>query len=158
MYQVQMVKVSISREEIAKTSTDYLAKNNFILKSRTQNQLVFTGGRDINLVLLVLSFLFLLIGGVLYYLLSKTHTITVSLVETVNGLNVSVNGTTAFSRSIAKNYQDMLVTFDTGSSMGFRIQEIKCPKCGSPLDYTGNSKFVKCTFCGSSLSISELRK
>ena len=148
----------MSREEIGKISTDYLAKKNFILKSRTPNQLVFIGGRDINITILVLSFLFFIIGGVIYYLLSKTHTITVSLSETVNGLNVSVNGTTAFSRSIAKNYQDMLVTFDTGSSMGFRIQEIKCPKCGSSLDYTGNSSFVKCAFCGTNLSISELRK
>ena len=154
-----MVKVSMSREEIGKISTDYLAKKNFILKSRTPNQLVFNGGRDINNTILVLSFLFFIIGGVLYYLLSKTHTITVSLSETDNGLNVSVNGTTALSSSIAKDFQDTIVTFDTGTTlMGYRIQEIKCPKCGSSLDYTGNSSFVKCAFCGTNLSISELRK
>ena len=111
------------------------------------------------IIILVLSFLVLLIGGVLYYLLSKSHTITVSLMETVSGLNVSVNGTTVLSSSIAKDFQDTIVTFDTGTTLiGYRIQEIKCPKCGSSLDYTGNSSFVKCAFCGTNLSISELRK
>ena len=120
---------------------------------------MFNGGRDINNTILVITLLFFIVGGVLYYLLSKTHTITVTLMETVNGLNVSLNGNTVLSSSIAKDYQDTLVTFDTGStSMGYRIQEIKCPKCGSSLDYTGDRKFVKCAFCGSSLSISELRK
>jgi hypothetical protein len=106
-----------------------------------------------------LSFLVFLIGGVLYYLLSKTHTISVNFVETVNGLNVNIDGNTELSRSIAKEFLDTLETFDTrSSSVGYVIQEIKCPKCGSSLDYQGTSKFVKCTFCGSSLSINELRK
>lgn len=154
-----MVKTSMSREEIVKISTEYLAKKNFYLNSRTQNQLVFTGGKDINTTVLILSFLIFLIGGFFYYFLSKTHTILVNFLETVHGLNVNVSGTTELSRSIAEEFQQNLETFDIGSStVGYVIQEIKCPKCGSSLDYAGNSKLVKCSFCGSSLSINEFKK
>ena len=155
-----MVKTSRSGEEIREISIEYLTRKKFYLNTNSQNQLVFTDGKEINNTVLILLFLlFFLVGGLLYYLLSKTHTISVNLVETFNGLIVNIDGNTELSRSIAEEFLEILETFDTGSyPVGYVVREMKCPKCGSSLDYNGKSKFVKCTFCGSSLSINELRK
>jgi LSD1 subclass zinc finger protein len=79
--------------------------------------------------------------------------------ETVSGLNVNVKGSTVLSSSIAEEFQDVIVTFDKGASpMGYEVKEMKCPRCGSSLDYTVNSRFVKCSFCGSILLVNELRR
>jgi hypothetical protein len=153
-----MAKVSYSLEELENISMEYMTKKGYNLKTKSENQLVFTGGRDINNTILLLSFLIFFVGGLLYYFLSKTHTISIEFVKLEDGLNVNVFGSTQTSGRIAENFMESLLTFDKGAhSIGFSIQEIKCPRCSSSLDYLGE-KIVKCSFCGASIAINEKRK
>jgi hypothetical protein len=136
-----------------------MAKEGYYIKSKSDNQLIFSGGKDINYTILILSFLILVIGGFLYYLLSKTHTITLNFVNIAEDLEVSVVGITKQSRIIAENFEENLMTFNLKPTFqGYSIKEIKCPRCSSALDYHGDTRFFKCKFCGASLSINELRK
>lgn len=154
-----MVKTSLSRDQIATRTIKYMAQKNFNLASRSDYQLVFTGGRDINVLFLVFWILFFLVGGILYYLLTKTHSITVSIIETADGTDVQINASTDLSNRVANKFLKMLETFDNKSYVnGYKIQEMKCPKCGSALDFTGHEKIVNCKFCGSKLAINEKRK
>jgi DNA-directed RNA polymerase subunit RPC12/RpoP len=154
-----MVKTSLSRDQIATRTIKYMAQKNFNLASRSEYQLVFTGGKDINILFLAFWVLFFIVGGILYYLLTKTHSITVSIIEKADGIDVQTNASTDLSNKIADEFLKMLETFDNKSyRKGYRIQEMKCPKCGSALDFTGHEKIVNCKFCGSKLAINEIRK
>jgi hypothetical protein len=153
-----MVKTSLSRDKIATKTINYMAQKNFNLVSRTEYQLVFTGGKDINIVFLVFSILFFIVGGILYYLLSKTHSITVSIIETTDGFDVQTNSSTDLSNGTADEFLKILEKFDNNSYVKeYRIQEMKCPKCRSAVDFTGHEKIVNCKFCGSKLAINEIR-
>jgi len=152
-----MVYVSFTREEFEKISMDHLAKKGYSLRENRKNQIVFTGGKEIDYTLLIVLFLFLIIGGFVYYFLAKTHTIIVNVKEVADGLNLSMHGTTDESDRIADDFSDLLFSFDVGKpSKGYRIQELKCPKCGSPLEFKGEKRFIKCGFCETSISINEL--
>lgn len=152
-----MVYVSFTREEFEKISMDHLAKKGYSLRENRKNQMVFTGGKELDYTLLIVLFLFLIIGGFVYYLLAKTHTIIINVKEVSGGLNLSIRGTTDESDRIADDFSDLLFSFDVGKSpKGYKIQELKCPKCGSPLEYRGEKRFVKCGFCETSISINEL--
>jgi hypothetical protein len=151
-----MVYVSFSREELEKISIDYLAKKGYYLKENRENQLIFTDGKDVDNTLLIILFLVLILGGFIYYLLAKTHTIIIDLTKVRGGLNLNIKGSTETSDRIAEDFTDILMSFDTGAPKGYRIQELKCPRCGSPLDYKGEKRFIKCGFCEASISINEL--
>jgi hypothetical protein len=152
-----MIKVNLSREELKKISTNYMSKKGYLVKSISENQIIFTGGKDIDNTILILAFLILLIGGILYYVLSKTHTITINFTDVTTGLQINAVGSTKYSISIAEDFMDNLVTFSRDTlSPGYSVQEIKCPRCGSSLDYKGKGRFIECSFCGANLAVNEL--
>ena len=153
-----MVRVGFSREELEDISIDYMSRKGYTLKIKNENQLLFTDGKEFNSTLLVLLFLMLLVGGFIYYLLAKTHKISVSISDVSGGLYVSAAGTTQASNVVAVDFLESLEMFNPGSTtIGYNIQEIKCPRCGSSLDSSGK-KYLKCSFCGASVAVSELRE
>jgi hypothetical protein len=70
--------------------------------------LVFEDGKDLNTALLVLGILFLLIGAVLYYLLSKRHTVTVTLNETDKGVEVTCGTNSSKAMQVANDFLQSL--------------------------------------------------
>jgi hypothetical protein len=136
-----------------------MEKKDFYLESKTRDQLVFSDGKDINTAILILSFLMFILGGFLYYLLSRRHMITMNLVNTRQGTHIELYGSTPFSNTVSEEFIEMIQTFDISSQSKMHLlQEIKCPRCGSSLDIKGLERFVECSFCGSNISILEVRK
>ena len=150
-----MVKINISREGLEKTSIEFMENKGYYLQSITENQIIFTGGKDVNTIILILSFLIFLVVGILYYALSKTHKITINVTQVADSLQINATGSTKESISISEDFVNYLII--RAPVLGYEIQELKCPKCGSSLDFVGKDRFIKCEFCAANLAVNELR-
>ena len=92
-----MVETSLSKELVTQRAIEHMAAMDYKLVSQTETMLVFEDGKDIKTWLLVLGILFLLLGAILYYILAKTHNITVTVTETDSGRNVQCSTNTQIS-------------------------------------------------------------
>jgi hypothetical protein len=86
----------------------FFSTKNYQVISTTESSISFEDGKDMSTGLLILDSLFLLIGAILYYLLSKRHMITVTYSELPDG-TTSVNCSTNSSKTL-KDAQDFLQT------------------------------------------------
>lgn len=119
--------------------------------------MIFNAGKDINNIILVFGTLFFFVGAILYYLLAKTHSISISFIEDSGGIGVQTSASTEKAEIIADEFLDSLLEYSIGwYPQGYKVQEIKCPKCGSKLNFSGQEKVVRCQFCGSNIALSEL--
>ena len=83
-----MVITSLSRELATQRAIQHMAAKDYNLVSKTEEMLVFEDGKDISTGWLIVGILFLLIGAILYYIIAKKHTITVTITEADSGTKV----------------------------------------------------------------------
>ena len=93
-----MARTSLSKEAVTRRAAEHMAANNYKLVSETETIIVFEDGKDTKTWALVLLILFLLVGAIIYYLISKRHTVTVTISEIEGGTDVQC--TTNSSKSL----------------------------------------------------------
>ncbi|MHA2061629.1 MAG: hypothetical protein ACW963_04985 [Candidatus Sifarchaeia archaeon] len=103
-----MVQVQLRGQEIHQRAMQFFSAKNYKVISTTESSITFEDGKDMSTVLLILGILFLLIGAILYYLLSKRHMITVTYSELQDG-TTNVNCSTNSSKTL-KDSQDFMQT------------------------------------------------
>jgi len=103
-----MVTVELSKEDVNERAIQFMASNDYKLISRSDNMLSFEDGKDMKTWLLVLGILFLLIGAIIYYLMSKRHSITITISETSDGTKVTSTTNTQKSMLIANEFINTL--------------------------------------------------
>lgn len=92
-----MVITSLSKEIVAEKAIKHMAAKEYKLINKTDTTLVFEDGKDIDTVILILGIIVFLIGAILYYFLSKRHTITIAMSDTDSGTNVQCTTNTSKS-------------------------------------------------------------
>jgi len=98
----------LSKESVAQRAVQYMTARGYRLISRTESVLVFEDGKDLNVVILILGILFLLLGAIIYYLVSTKHTITVTISQTDKGTEVQCTTNTTGAMQIANDFLQSL--------------------------------------------------
>lgn len=99
-----MVITSLSKELVVQKAVQHMTANNYQVISESETMLVFEDGKDIKTSWLVLGVLFFLIGAILYYLLAKKHTITLTINETDSGTEVQSTTNTTEAMRVSNNF------------------------------------------------------
>ena len=90
-----------------------------------------------------------------------TAHLTITYTKKSDRLIVNVAGSTEASVIVADDFLDSLVSFNAHeydrmiSNLELSLQELKCPKCSSSLDYSGEKRIINCGFCGATIAINE---
>lgn len=102
-----MVLIALPKEEYSRRAIHFMSSKNYNIISQTETSITFEDGRDYNTIILILGILFLLIGAIIYYLLSKKHTVIMTFSEAPGGVNLESSTNT--TRSL-KDTQDFLMS------------------------------------------------
>jgi len=83
-----LVTTSLSKELVTQKAIQHMAAKDYNLISQTDDMLVFEDGKNISTGWLILGIFLLLIGAIIYYIMAKRHTITVTLTGIDDGTRV----------------------------------------------------------------------
>jgi len=98
------MRTSLSKADIRTRASSHFAAANYTIATESDTSIVFNGGKAINWVLFVFLLLCILIGGIIYYVVSKQHQAVLSIAPADGQFEVTGTGNTNKAQQVINGF------------------------------------------------------
>lgn len=102
------MKTNLKKTDVISHANAQMGASNYTILTQTEGSIVFQGRKDINWVLFVFLLLCVLVGAIVYYVVSKNSQIVVNWAQTNGTLEVSASGNTKKAQAVASSFLNSL--------------------------------------------------
>jgi hypothetical protein len=98
------MRTSLSKADIRTRATAHFGAANYTIATESDSSMVFNGGKAINWVLFVFLLLCIIVGGIIYYVISKQHQAVLNISPANGQFDVSGTGNTNKAQKVVNGF------------------------------------------------------
>jgi uncharacterized membrane protein YagU involved in acid resistance len=102
------MKTNLKKTDLISQANARMGASNFTVLTQTESSIVFQGGKDINWFLFVLLLCLVVVGAIIYYVVSKNSQVIVNWSQTNGALEVTASGNTKKAQAVASSFLNSL--------------------------------------------------
>lgn len=98
------MRTSLSKAEIRTRATAHFSAANYTIATESDTSMVFNGGKAISWVLFIFLLLCIIVGAIIYYVVSKQHQAVLNISPANGQFDVTGTGNTAKAQKVVSGF------------------------------------------------------